>query len=178
MPSGHSRLEHWARDALSDDDRELIIDLAGSSYLSSGGIRVFAALKKEMKRRNGRFALASVGDYPMKVLEMAGFTSVLEIFPVHRCGGQGFYAPEKGSLPLWRAVPQEDHRGRGAARPSSRPVPHPLASPRVTGNLDNVLYSRITQSDIKQKKFSEVTYSLGLGALGAVWKTPCRSLAR
>ncbi len=38
---------------------------------------------------------------------------------------------------------------------------------RVTGNLDNVLYSRITEPDVKQKKFSEVTYSLGLGALGA-----------
>src|SRR5512137_2537943 len=78
---GAQQLEHWARDALSDDDRDLVIDLAGSSYLSSGGIRVFNALKKEMKRRNGRFALASVGEYPKKVLDMAGFTTVFDIFP-------------------------------------------------------------------------------------------------
>lgn len=68
---GAQQMERWAKDALSDDDKDLVIDLAGSSYLSSGGIRVFNALKKEMKRRSGRFALASVGEYPKKVLDMA-----------------------------------------------------------------------------------------------------------
>jgi hypothetical protein len=37
---------------------------------------------------------------------------------------------------------------------------------RVTGDLDKVIYAKIKKPDIRAKKFSEVTYSLGLGALG------------
>ena len=38
---------------------------------------------------------------------------------------------------------------------------------RVLGDLNKVLYAKITEADIRAKKFSEVNYSLGLGALGA-----------
>jgi len=38
---------------------------------------------------------------------------------------------------------------------------------RVTGDLEKILHATITESDIRAKKFSEITYSLGLGALGA-----------
>jgi len=78
---GVQKLDEWAREALNDDDRDLVIDLAGSSYLSSGGLRIFNSLKRGTKRRNGRFALAAVGEYPRKILEMAGFTKVLDMYP-------------------------------------------------------------------------------------------------
>ena len=78
---GAQQLDEWIKGTLQDDDKELVIDLSGSTYLSSGGLRTFSMLKKEMKRRNGRFALASVGEYPKKVLDMAGFSTILEIFP-------------------------------------------------------------------------------------------------
>jgi len=38
---------------------------------------------------------------------------------------------------------------------------------RVLGDLNKILYSQMTEADIKTKKFSEINYSLGLGALGA-----------
>ncbi len=38
---------------------------------------------------------------------------------------------------------------------------------RVTGDLEKILHASIKESDIRAKKFSEITYSLGLGALGA-----------
>ena len=163
---GAQQLDHWARDALNDDDQDLVIDLAGCSYLSSGGIRVFSALKKEMKRRNGRFALASVGEYPQKVLDMAGFTSVLDIFPnagaavtdiVHRKKDPSLFGELFHKRILADGVKLTIEPGR-------------IVSPavlRVTGSLDNVLYARIGEDDVKQKRFSEVMYSLGLGALGA-----------
>lgn len=163
---GAQQLDHWARDALNDDDRDLVIDLSESSYLSSGGIRVFSALKKEMKRRNGRFALAGVGEYPKKVLDMAGFSSVLDIFPdtgaavtdiAHRRKDPSLFGELFYKKIFADGVQLTIEPGR-------------ILSPavlRVTGSLDNVLFSRITETDVKQKKFSEVTYSLGLGALGA-----------
>jgi anti-anti-sigma factor len=163
---GAQQLDHWARDALSDDDHDLVIDLAGSSYLSSGGIRIFSALKKEMKRRNGRFALAAVGEYPKKVLDMAGFSSVLEIFPDAGTAVADI-AHKKKNPSLFGELFYKKIIAGGVQltiEPGRILTPSVL---RVTGNLDNVLYSRITEADVKQKKFSEVTYSLGLGALGA-----------
>jgi anti-anti-sigma factor len=163
---GARQLELCARDALSDDDRDLVIDIGGSSYLSSGGLRVFSALKKEMKRRNGRFALAAVGEYPKKVLDMAGFTQVLDIFPDAGSAVSDIAHKRKnpslsGELVYKKIVADGVQL---TIEPGRILAPSVL---RVTGNLDNVLYSRITEPDVKQKKFSEVTYSLGLGALGA-----------
>jgi anti-anti-sigma factor len=159
-------MERWAKDALSDDDRDLVIDLAGSSYLSSGGIRVFNALKKEMKRRSGRFALASVGEYPKKVLDMAGFLSVFDMFP--DTGAAVSDIVKKGKNPtLFGEIFYKKIIEDGVQLTIE---PGWMTSPpvlRVLGDLDKVIYAKITPSDIRTKKFSEVTYSLGLGALGS-----------
>lgn len=163
---GAQQMERWAKDALSDDDKDLVIDLAGSSYLSSGGIRVFNALKKEMKRRSGRFALASVGEYPKKVLDMAGFSSVFDMFP--DTGAAVSDIVKKGKNPtLFGEIFYKKIIENGVQLTIE---PGWMTSPpvlRVLGDLDKVLYAKITPSDIRTKKFSEVTYSLGLGALGS-----------
>jgi anti-anti-sigma factor len=80
---GARQLDELTKGALHDDDKELVLDLSGSTYLSSGGLRTFHLLKNEMKRRDGRFALAGVRDYPKKVLDTAGFFSLCDIFPTH-----------------------------------------------------------------------------------------------
>ena len=41
---------------------------------------------------------------------------------------------------------------------------------RVTGDLSKVLHARLTEADIRENQFSEIIYSLGLGALGATKK--------
>lgn len=163
---GAQQMERWAKDALSDDDKDLVIDLAGSSYLSSGGIRVFNALKKEMKRRSGRFALASVGEYPKKVLDMAGFSSVFDMFP--NTGAAVSDIVKKGKNPTLFGEIFYKKIIEGGVQLTIEPgwtTSPPVL--RVLGDLDKVLYAKITPSDIRTKKFSEVTYSLGLGALGS-----------
>ena len=163
---GAQQMEGWARDALSDDDHDLVIDLAGSSYLSSGGIRVFNALKKEMKRRNGRLVLSSVGEYPKKVLDMAGFTSVFDIFPDTSAAVMDIVKKRKNPT-LFNEIFLKKIIGDGVQltiEPGWMTKPPVL---RVLGELEKVMYAKITESDIRTKKFSEVTYSLGLGALGS-----------
>jgi anti-anti-sigma factor len=163
---GAQQLEAWARDALNDDDRDLVVDLAGSAYLSSGGIRVFNSLKKEMKRRNGRLALTSVGEYPLKVLDMAGFTSVFEIFPKVEEAVADIVKKRKNPS-LFNEIFYKkiiDEGVKITIEPGWMTLPPVL---RVLGDLDKVLYARITEEDVRAKKFSEVNYSLGLGALGA-----------
>jgi anti-anti-sigma factor len=162
---GAGELDGQIRATLHDDDRALIIDLAGCPYLSSAGIRIFALCQKEMHRRGGGFALANVPEYPMKVLDTAGFTSVLPIFP----SVDAAYA----DLLRFISDTRTDNGGsppgdRGAAISFSEVQENTLrASLHIIGDLTNVLYSRIEPKDVRICRFSEVGYSLGLGALGA-----------
>jgi len=163
---GAQQLDTWTREALHDDDKELVVEMAGISYLSSGGLRVFNGLKKEMKRRNGRFVLAAVGDYPKKVIDMAGFTTVLDIFPTVDLAVVDI-AKKRKNPTLFNELFYKKILGEGVQltiEPGWLTTPPVL---RVVGDLNKILYSRITQADIRAKKFSEITYSLGLGALGA-----------
>src|SRR5512145_1697288 len=163
---GAQQMEHWAKDALSDDDHDLVVDLAGSEYLSSGGIRVFNGLKKEMKRRGGRFALASTGEYPKKVLDMAGFTSVFDLFPDSATAVSDIVKKRKNPT-LFNEIFYKKIIDGGVQltiEPGWKTKPPVL---RVLGDLDKVIHAQITEADVRTKKFSEVTYSLGLGALGS-----------
>lgn len=163
---GAQQLDEWIKGALHDDDKDLVLDLAGSTYLSSGGLRTFSVLKKEMKRRNGRFALAAVGEYPKKVLDMAGFTSIFEIFPTTEAAVDDIKKKRKNPT-LFNEIFYKKIEEQGMTltiEPGWMTTPPTL---RVTGDLRKVLTARIAEDDVKTKKFSEITYSLGLGALGA-----------
>jgi anti-anti-sigma factor len=163
---GAQQLDEWIKGALHDDDKELVLDLSGSTYLSSGGLRTFNVLKKEMKRRNGRFALAAVGEYPKKVLDMAGFTTILEIFPTTDAAVDDIKKKRKNPT-LFNEIFYKKIEEEGV---SLTIEPGWMTSPpalRVAGDLSKVLHARLTEDDIRTKKFSEITYSLGLGALGA-----------
>lgn len=163
---GAQQMETWVKDALQDDDKELIIDMAGTDYLSSGGIRVFNGLSKEFKRRGGKFVLSSVGDYPKKVLDMAGF---LPIFTIYASPEEAIadLSRKRKNPSLFNEIFHKKIIGDGVTM-TIEPGPKTRAPVlRVTGDLSKVLHATITEADIRTKKFSEVTYSLGLGALGA-----------
>lgn len=163
---GAQQLDEWIKEALHDDDKELVLDLAGSTYLSSGGLRTFNILKKEMKRRNGRFALSAVGEYPKKVLDMAGFTTILEIFPTTDAAVEDIRKKRKNPT-LFNEIFYKKIEDGGVTltiEPGWMTSPPAL---RVTGDLVKLLHAQLTEEDIKTRKFSEITYSLGLGALGA-----------
>ena len=163
---GAQQLDDWIRGALHDDDQELVLDLTGSTYLSSGGLRTFNVLKKEMKRRNGRFALAGVGEYPKKVLDMAGFSSIFDMYPTADAAVTDI-AKKRKNPTLFNEIFYKKIEGEGV---SLTIEPGWMTSPpvlRVIGDLNKILFAKITEADIRAKKFSEITYSLGLGALGA-----------
>lgn len=152
-------------DALHDDDRYLVLDLEMCQYLSSGGIRVFVRYRREMARRSGNFALAAVTGYPLKVLGIAGFTSILSLYP-------------SAEAAVGALKQTENHQGGPANRSTQSTGDCRIsfsgsvgdtgcASLHIIGDLTNVLYSRIAEPDVQARRFSEVDYSLGLGALGA-----------
>ena len=162
---GAQQLDTWARGEFNDDDRELVIDLTDATYLSSGGIRVFNALKKEIKRRNGNFALSAVGEYPKKVLGLAGFSTVFDMYPTTDEAVAGIRAKRKNPS-LFNELFYKKIVEEGVSltiEPGWMTRPPVL---RVIGDLGRVIHATITEADVRTKKFSEVTYSLGLGALG------------
>jgi len=163
---GAQQLDEWIKGALHDDDKELVLDLTGCTYLSSGGLRTFNILKKEMKRRNGRFALAAVGEYPKKVLDMAGFSTIFDIFPTTGDAIEDMRKKRKDPT-LFNEIFYKKIEAEGVSltiEPGWMTAPPVL---RVTGDINKLLHARLSEDDIKTRKFSEITYSLGLGALGA-----------
>lgn len=163
---GAQQLESWVKDALHDDDKELIVDLAGTDYLSSGGIRVFNSLLKEFKRRGGKFVLSSVGEYPRKVLDMAGFLSIFPVYPAPDEAVADLVRKRKNPS-LFNEIFHKKIIEKGVTMTIEPGAAGKTPVLRVTGDLSKVLHATITEADIRTKKFSEVTYSLGLGALGA-----------
>jgi len=163
---GAAELDRWIKDALHDDDKDMVIDLTASPYLSSGGIRLFNSLKREMKRRSGRLVLTCLSEYPKKVLDMAGFSTVFEIFPTTNEAVDDIVRKRKNpslfNEMFYKKIIEEGVKL--TIEPGWMTTPPAL---RVLGDVENILYSRITEKDIRAKKFSEVNYSLGLGALGA-----------
>lgn len=131
----------------------VILDMAGVTYLSSAGVRVFVALHKRLNAVGGRMFLAAVQPYCREVLRISGLEQVFAIFETtdaalaeasggaerqsHACGTFVFHA--------------------GSSEPGA------IA---VLGNIEDVLASRITEDQVVPRKFSAMEYSLGLGALG------------
>jgi anti-anti-sigma factor len=57
----------------------LIFDLSGLEYLSSGGLRVILGASKEIRRREGKVALAALKEYVYEIFEVSGFTAMIPI---------------------------------------------------------------------------------------------------
>ena len=65
-------------DAMEGID-ELRIDCRALEYISSSGLRILLNLQKMMNAGSSRMTLVNVGEIVMDVLEMTGFTGILNI---------------------------------------------------------------------------------------------------
>lgn len=59
----------------------LVADLAGVDYTSSAGLRVLLGAVKDTRASGGDLRLAAVQADVNKVLKLAGFTSIVKLFP-------------------------------------------------------------------------------------------------
>jgi anti-sigma B factor antagonist len=62
-------------------DRRLVIDLAQLEYVSSAGLRVFLLAAKRLSAVNGKLAVVGLNDHVRHVFDIAGFSSILSIYP-------------------------------------------------------------------------------------------------
>lgn len=63
---------------ISDDVKELVLDLEKLEYTSSAGIRIFLLANKIMKSRNGNMRLINVNSNVYEILKMAALIDLLK----------------------------------------------------------------------------------------------------
>ena len=72
-------VEAAVKRAVETGARLLVIDFAGTEYISSAGLRVFLVLAKQMRDRRGRLVLCGMPEPVAQVFRLAGFMSLFEV---------------------------------------------------------------------------------------------------
>jgi anti-sigma B factor antagonist len=86
-------LEAGLQEALGEPRPRLVLDLSGLTYVSSAGLRVILRARQKALERSGWIRLFGLQRGVLKVLEEAGLSELLPIFP-GREEAEG--APEEG----------------------------------------------------------------------------------
>jgi anti-anti-sigma factor len=68
------------REHFTSGSPRLVGNLAGVDYTSSAGLRALLETVKESRQHGGDFRLAAVRPEVLRVLELSGFTSILQVF--------------------------------------------------------------------------------------------------
>lgn len=71
--------EKEIKEALGEKQNRLLFDLSELEYLSSGGLRVILGAAKEIRRREGKVALAALKEYVYEIFEISGFNAMIPI---------------------------------------------------------------------------------------------------
>lgn len=73
-------LEQAINKIIDGGQRKILLDFAGVSYISSGGLRVLLATAKKLKNPGDKFGICALSPEVMKILKLAGFTSIFSIY--------------------------------------------------------------------------------------------------
>ena len=65
-------------DLIAEGHRRIILNLAGLGYINSAGLRVLLVAAKRLNADGGRLLLAAPGDLVGRVLDVSGFSGMLE----------------------------------------------------------------------------------------------------
>jgi anti-anti-sigma factor len=78
-PALQARIEELSAEAIGSGGLNLVIDLEDVEFVSSAGLRVLLLATKIAKRQSGSVIVANVKDSIKEILDMTGFTSILNI---------------------------------------------------------------------------------------------------
>jgi anti-anti-sigma factor len=63
---------------IAEGHRRIIVNLAGLGYINSSGLRVLLVAAKRLNADGGRLLLAAPGDLVGRVLDVSGFSAMLD----------------------------------------------------------------------------------------------------
>ncbi|WP_319764336.1 STAS domain-containing protein [Maridesulfovibrio sp.] len=165
---GAGELDRALKNVLDDEKLAcMAFDMADVRYLSSAGIRSIVRTMKILRSRNGALAICALCLYCRNVLDTAGMTGSLNIFPT-RSEAMGFLQSvhwERQALENWDSMETADSPiGRFRFVPGENSP----ADLKVIGSVADIYHSRIDESRIFSRGFSQTEYSIGVGGLGEV----------
>ena len=67
------------RNAITPDDKAVILDFGELSYISSAGLRVILLTAKDMRSANVKFAVCSLSKPVKDVFTISGFDQIIDI---------------------------------------------------------------------------------------------------
>jgi anti-anti-sigma factor len=68
-------------DRIDAGARRLVVDMGGTDYISSAGLRVLLLAAKKLKGGGGQLVLAALNPSVRQVFELAGFVAIFAIEP-------------------------------------------------------------------------------------------------
>jgi anti-anti-sigma factor len=68
------------REQVTGGNPRLVGNLAGVDYTSSAGLRALLETVKESRQRGGDLRLCAVRPEVLRILELSGFTSIMQVF--------------------------------------------------------------------------------------------------
>jgi len=74
-------LEQAINKEIGNGNRKILLNFSAVSYISSGGLRVLLATAKKLKIPGDHYALCSLSAEVLKILKLAGFTTIFSISP-------------------------------------------------------------------------------------------------
>jgi anti-sigma B factor antagonist len=74
-------LEQAINKEIEAGGRKVLLNFSQVSYISSGGLRVLLATAKKLKNPGDRFGICGLSPDVLKILKLAGFTSIFSIYP-------------------------------------------------------------------------------------------------
>ena len=75
--------------------RQLVLNLRETGYISSSGLRVILIHARRLRQASGDVKLCCLTGKVARVLQIAGFDTVLSIFPDEDSAAQAFQTPPK-----------------------------------------------------------------------------------
>lgn len=73
--------EQALKTALDSGRYRIVLDLEHVDYMSSAGLRAMVAALKTARRHNGDLRIANPSSRVTEVLQLAGLTSIFEVYP-------------------------------------------------------------------------------------------------
>src|SRR5512137_862633 len=75
-----TELEQAINKEIGVGKRQILLDFSRVSYISSSGLRVLLATAKKLKTPGDKFGICSLSPEVLKVIRLAGFTSIFSIY--------------------------------------------------------------------------------------------------
>lgn len=73
-----NQLEKDMQPLMDSADKDIVLDCTGLEYISSSGLRLFLALRKEVAKKGDTLALSHINDDIRSVFTITGFFNLFE----------------------------------------------------------------------------------------------------